>query len=221
MHLSKTEFIALIVALFVGLHFYNKYQMDNSSDIPESDQPVYIHDGKTPVIVAFGDSLTAGTGAGQNTGYPAQLSQMLGIDVINAGVSQERSSDAARRIGSVLNRYHPDIVLIEIGFDDITSGRKRSTIADNLLKIIKAVKKSGATPIVIGIPDPDLIEMMIATDLGFYEEAARKTGALYIPDVFGSVLKNEELKSGFTYPNAKGYRKAAETVYHFLTERVL
>ena len=222
MSLSKTELIALIVALFVGLHFYNKHKLENEIDYGSEDAPAIVRtDGKAPVILAFGDSLTAGTGVSKDESYPAQLSTMLGNDVINAGVSGERSSDAARRIGSLLSRYKPDIVLIEIGFDDLRTGRKRTMIADNLARIVDRVKKSGALPVVIGIPDLDMVELMISSDIDFYEKVARSHGARYISDVFGPVLRDEDLKSDFSRPNAKGYRKAAETIYKSLQGMLL
>ncbi len=222
MRLSKIELIALIIALFVGLHFYNKHKFESEIEYGSEIAPVIVtKEGETPVIVAFGDSLTAGVGVPKDQNYPAQLSTMLGIDVINAGVSGERSPDAARRIGSVLSRYKPDIVLIEIGFDDLRTGRKRTMIADNLAKIVDRVKKAGATPVVIGVPDLDLVELMISSDIDLYEKVARAHGARYISDVFGPVLRDEDLKSDFSRPNAKGYRKAAQTIYHSLQGMLL
>ncbi len=220
MHISKSEFIAFIVLLFVGFYFYNQHQLASDDGLESGDAPMLMHGDRTPVIVAFGDSLTAGSGAPADKSYPAQLSDMLGIDVINEGRSNEPSREAARRIGQVLSRHHPDIVLIETGFDDMLTGRKRSKIRENLTKIVESVKRSGAAPIVIGVPDLDLVGLMISSDVGLYEEVAQKTGARYIPDVFGPVLRNESLKSDENHPNAEGYRKAAQTVREFLTDTI-
>ena len=222
MSLSKIELIALIVALFVGLHFYNKYKLENEIDYSDMEAPAFVtKDGRTPVIVAFGDSLTAGTGTSKDLSYPAQLSTMLGVEVINAGVAGERSVAAVGRIDSILKKYKPDLVLIEIGFDDQRAGRKHKTTANNLLKIVRKVKKANATPIVLGLPDLDLTDLNIAPDLEFYEKVAQKTGARYISGAFSDALTDEELMSDFTYPNAKGYRKAAETIFQSLQGMLL
>jgi acyl-CoA hydrolase len=217
MHLSKMELFALIIAVFVGLHFYNKHKLENENiDEGGYDAPMYLSSDKPPVIVAFGDSLTAGSGASKDESYPAHLSRMLGIEVINAGVSNERTTDAVRRISSILQRYKPDIVIVEEGMNDVLTGRKRAKIKENLKKIVETVKKHGAKPIVIGIPDMDLIDLMIASDIGLYEEVATETGALYIPNVVGPVLRDESLKSSETYPNAEGYKEMAKKIYEYL-----
>ena len=216
MHLSKTEFFALFVLMITGFYFYTQHQLASDDEIESSQAPMLLHPGRTPVIVAFGDSLTAGSGVPADESYPSQLSNMLGIDVINAGRPLELSRDAAKRIAGVMKRYHPDIVLVETGLNDLLTGRKRSQLRENLTKIVETVKKGGATPVIIGIPDMDLIGLMISSDIGLYDEVAEKTGAGYIPDVFGPVLKDESLMSDDVHPNARGYKKAAQTVNEFL-----
>ncbi len=217
MRLSKMEFIALIVALFVGLHFYNQYKLEKEGFDDTSTTPLYIPGDKPPVIVAFGDSLTAGSGVPKDLSYPSQLSEMLGFEVINTGVANERTSDAVRRFPSVLNRYKPDIIIIAEGYDDLLTGRKRSKIRENLKKMVETAKKGGAKVIVIGMPDIDLIDLMITSDIGLYEEVAQEEGVEYIPNVFGPVLKNKNMVH---YPDAAGYKKVAEKIYHYLQERL-
>jgi len=217
MNLSKMEIIALVIAIFVGLHFYNSYKMEEEIYDETATETTY-HGDKPPVIVAFGDSLTAGTGAPKAFSYPAQLSQMLGIPVINAGVPGETTSNALGRLPSILDRYHPDIVIVAEGMNDVLTGRKRDTIEENLVKMVNLIKKHGAKAVIVGVPDMDLIELMISSDIGLYEEVAQKTGALYIPNVFGPVLKDEELKSDHVHPNDKGYRKIAQKIYSYLRE---
>jgi lysophospholipase L1-like esterase len=211
------EIIALVIAIFVGLHFYNSYKMEEEIYDETATETTY-HGDKPPVIVAFGDSLTAGTGAPKAFSYPAQLSQMLGIPVINAGVPGETTSNALGRLPSILDRYHPDIVIVAEGMNDVLTRRKRDTIEENLVKMVNLIKKHGAKAVIVGVPDMDLIELMISSDIGLYEEVAQKTGALYIPNVFGPVLKDETLKSDHVHPNDKGYRKIAQKIYSYLRE---
>jgi len=220
MNLSKMEFFALLIALFVGLHFYNQYQLDHTGTGDESAEVPALYDGngKKPVIVAFGDGITAGVGAPPELSYPSQLSEMLGIEVVNAGVGGERTIDALRRLPGVLKRYHPDIVLLEEGMTDVLSGRKRSKIKERIKKMVETIKGSGAKAVIIGIPDMDLIDLMIASDIGLYEEVANETGSPYIPNVIGPVLKDESLKSSESLPNGRGYKKIAEKIYQYFQE---
>ena len=219
--MKKLEWIGLFVLILVGLHFYSRYQLEHADDGVSSASLSYQRDGKMPVIVAFGGDLTAGVGAPQGESYPAQLSHMLGVKVINAGRSDETSASAKGRITSVLKRYKPDIVLIAVGWKDLQTGRRRAELKKNLIAIVKRVKKAKALPLVIGFPDPDLIDLMISSDLDLYEEAAQKGGGQHIPDVFGPVLRDEDLKSDETHPNAKGYKKAAETIREYFEEEML
>jgi len=220
MNLSKMEFIALLVALFAGLHFYNQYQLDHDTfgDDSESVPTLYTDGDKKPVIVAFGDGITAGEGAPAGMDYPSRLSDMLGVEVINAGVGGERTVDALRRLPGVLKRYHPDIVILEEGMTDVLTGRKRSKIKEHLKKMAEMIRHSGAKTVIIGIPDMDLIDLMIASDIGLYEEVANETGSSYIPNVIGPVLKDESLKSSESFPNGEGYRNIAEKIYQYFQE---
>ena len=221
MRLSKMEWIALIIVFFVGLHFFNKYKMENEPIESSFGTTHYDLEEKAPVIVAFGDSLTLGTGVKESESYPAQLSKMLGVPVINAGAYGETTSQALTRLPHVLHRYKPDIVILEGGMNDILHKRERSVIKENLKKMVETIQKSGAKVVVLGIPDMDLIELMIASDINLYEEVARETGALYIPDVFGRVLKDEALKKDYALPNAEGYRIVAKKIYEELREFIL
>ncbi|WP_201353080.1 GDSL-type esterase/lipase family protein [Hydrogenimonas urashimensis] len=216
MHLSKMEWIALVIVFVIGLHFYNKHQMENDAFEETVNAPLYTKDDHTPVIVAFGDSLTAGTGISEEESYPAQLSRLLGIEVINAGVYGETTARALGRLPAILKRYKPDIVLLEEGMNDVLHKRERETIKKNLKKMVGIIKKSGAKAVILGIPDMDLIELMISSDIGLYEEVARETGSLYIANVFGPVLRNEELKSDYTHPNGAGYHIVAQKIYEEL-----
>ncbi|WP_457597221.1 arylesterase [Hydrogenimonas sp.] len=231
MRLSKIELIALVIAFVVGMHFYTQYKVEK--ELPDNPvaAPLYqSRDGgpeetgeeRPPRILAFGDSLTAGVGAPPGEGYPEQLSRMLGVEVINAGKSGETTAQGLKRLDSVLRKYRPTVVLLEEGANDILRGRRHAVVAKNLVWMIKKIRKYGAKPVLIGFPDPDMLDLMIGSDLGFYEEVAEKSGADYIRDVFGEVLRDPELKSDdFVHPNARGYRIVAEKIYQYFMENPL
>jgi len=214
--MSKLEWFVLIVVIFLGLHFYNQHRLEEEiGPIVRMVRPA-TPEGKPPVVVALGDSLTAGVGADAGGDYPTQLGRMLGFDVINRGRAGEASKATAARIASILQSDRPDIVLIEVGFDDMRNARSRATIAIHLRTIVGAVQHAGAMPVVIGVPNLDLVDLGIGSDADFYEEVALEKGVPYVPDVFGPVLTDQSFKSDLTFPSAKGYEHAARTIYERL-----
>src|SRR5688572_17480972 len=92
------------------------------------------------VIVAFGDSLTYGTGAAEHESYPAVLAGMIGKNVIRAGVPGEVTAQGLQRLQSVIDEHRPKLVIVCLGGNDML---KRVSLADtraNLRAIIKTLK---------------------------------------------------------------------------------
>jgi len=222
------EAILLIGALFVGIHFFTQYRLEQQTEpepvavSEENSESILFGSDKKPVIVAFGDSFTAGVGAPKGSDWTVVLSQMLDDNIINASKSGEMSGYAAARLSSVLAQYHPDIVFLQKGGDDLLNGRQHTTIAQNLIKLVRIIQKSGAKPVLIGFPNLDLLDMMITSDMELFSKVVDRTGTYYIPDVYGPVLRDESLKSDdLVHPNAKGYHQIAERIYNYLREHPL
>ena len=78
-------------------------------------QPLPAH----AVILAFGDSLTAGNGAPRASSYPVILQQLTGWQTINAGAPGEISAEGVIRLPGLLQRYHPDLVVLCHGGNDL------------------------------------------------------------------------------------------------------
>ncbi|MDO4643771.1 MAG: GDSL-type esterase/lipase family protein, partial [Cardiobacteriaceae bacterium] len=70
------------------------------------------------IVLALGDSLTAGYGASAEDAYPAQLAQLSGWHIINAGINGDTSGQALQRLPQLLNEYKPQLVIISIGGND-------------------------------------------------------------------------------------------------------
>jgi acyl-CoA thioesterase-1 len=147
-----------------------------------------------PLIVCFGDSLTAGYGADEGESYPDFLQKDITKDgfryrVVNAGVSGNTTKDGVDRLASVI-AMHPAIVVLEFGGNDGLRGLKVETTRNNLSQMIARLKVSGAKVIVAGItlpPDygPDYVKNFTST----YPTLARKYSVPVIPfilqDVYG------------------------------------
>lgn len=176
------------------------------------------HDPQLPkltaddVIVAFGDSLTYGTGAETDAAYPAVLSKLSGHPIVNAGVPGETTTDAIARLPQVLSQTHPKLVLLCLGGNDMLHKTTASTIAHNLRAMIHTIQATGASVVLIGVPEPKLFGGAPA----FYADIADELKLPYEGEVFNEVLKNPSLKSDPVHANGKGYRLVAQRLAELL-----
>jgi acyl-CoA thioesterase-1 len=107
-----------------------------------------------PVIVAFGDSLTAGYGVNGGFSYPDFLQKEIdNYHVVNAGISGDTTSGGAARIDSV-TRLKPRIVILELGGNDGLRGLPLASTRANLEQMITELRKSGARVVLAGITLP-------------------------------------------------------------------
>lgn len=164
------------------------------------------------VIVAFGDSLTYGTGADTQTAYPTVLSAMIDRTVVNAGVPGETTTDAIARLPQVLDQHHPKLVLLCLGGNDMLRKIPLSTIEHNLRAMIRSIQASGASVVLIGVPEPALFGGAPA----FYATIAGELKLPYEGEVFNDVLRNPSLKSDPIHANAEGYRLVAQRLTELL-----
>ena len=96
------------------------------------------------VIVAFGDSLTYGTGAAENESYPAVLAQLTGRNVVRSGVPGEITAQALQRLPGVLGEHKPKLVIVCLGGNDMLRKVSEAETIANLRAIVRKVKDSGA-----------------------------------------------------------------------------
>ena len=112
--------------------------------------------GPHDVIVAFGDSLTRGTGASEETAYPAVLAALSGHQVVNAGVPGDTTASGLQRLPGVLAEYRPRLVLLYLGGNDMLHQVPASMIENNLRLLVQTIRASGAEIVLIGVPEPKL-----------------------------------------------------------------
>lgn len=164
------------------------------------------------VIVAFGDSLTYGTGAADHESYPAMLSQLINRQVVRAGVPGEVTAQGLHRLPQVLEEHRPRLVIVCLGGNDMLRKVPVPEIKSNLRAIIKSIRDQGIAVVLVGVPQPALI----TSAPEFYAELAREFALPYEGKVVTSVLYSSELKSDPIHPNAKGYRRMAEALAELL-----
>lgn len=160
------------------------------------------------VIVAFGDSLTYGTGAAEHESYPAVLAQLTGRKVVRSGVPGETTAQALQRLPGVLEKHKPKLVIVCLGGNDMLRKVSEPEIVANLRAIVRKAKDGGAAVVLIGVPRPALL----TSAPKFYGEIAREFGIPHESAVITSVLYKSDLKSDTIHPNAAGYHKIAEAV---------
>ena len=162
----------------------------------------------TDVVLAFGDSLTYGTGAKAEDSYPVVLGQLIGRTVVRSGVPGEQTAGGLERLPEVLDEHKPRLVIVCLGGNDMLRKGTPANIEANLRKILQVIKSRGLDAILIGVPTPTLI----ANPPDFYVNLAREFAIPYQGDIITSVLYKSDLKSDPIHPNAAGYRKVAEAV---------
>ena len=170
---------------------------------------------KTPLlpsdtILAAGDSLTYGHGASQTESYPAVLSSISGLRIVNAGKNGETSQEGLKRLPQLLQQYKPKLTLLCYGGNDILQKRSMKKLKENLKTMISLIRANGSEVILIAVPDISLFGLH---PLPLHEEVADETGTPLVSGLFSDILSNPSLKSDQVHPNAKGYRKMAETLY--------
>lgn len=175
---------------------------------PESYSHIENLDSRGSAIVAFGDSLTAGYGAGEGEDYPSRLASATGLSIINAGVSGDTTESALKRLEREIVDVNPRIVIVGLGGNDYLQSVPIGRTESNLRKIIRIIQNEGAIVVLLGFRFPSL-----QLDYeGMYERLADEEGALLIPDMLDGILGDASLKSDSVHPNAKGYALMAERV---------
>ncbi|KFI23109.1 arylesterase [Nitrosococcus oceani] len=166
------------------------------------------------IILAFGDSLTYGTGAGGSQySYPSILAEKIDRQVINEGVPGELSGEGVARLSQMLDQYQPHLVILCHGGNDLLRQRTDSQIAVNLREMVELVQERGIEIVLLAVPRPALLFMEPA---GFYAEIA---GEYQIPidsETLLNLEKNPAVKSDQIHLNREGYRLLAEAVFRLL-----
>ena len=164
------------------------------------------------VVLAFGDSLTYGTGASEEESYPAQLARLIGRTVMRAGVPGEVSADGLARLPEALDEHRPKLFILCHGGNDFLRRLPKQQTSANVRAMIRLAKSRGIDVVLIGTPEPGFT----VTPPDFYAEIAGEFRMPYEDTVVGKILRDSSLKSDAIHPNARGYRLLADRVAELL-----
>ena len=169
---------------------------------------------KNSVIVAFGDSLTQGTGAKSTESYPAILAELSGHKVVNAGVAGEVSKKGLARLPEILSNHNPTLVILCHGGNDLLRKLGVEQLKENLVEMIRQIQERGAQVLLVGVPKPSLL----LGPASVYQELENEHALVSELDIISTVLAKAGLKSDPVHPNAAGYRKIAEAIHKRLSD---
>ena len=164
------------------------------------------------VVLAFGDSLTHGTGASAGQSYPDVLSELLGRQVINGGIPGEVSAAGLKRLPAVLEEYKPTLVILCHGGNDFLRKLDQATTSSNLDAMITLIRSRGADVVLVGVPK-------IGFGLQVPELYSQIADQYTIPlqkEILVDLLSDNSMKSDVIHPNATGYRLMAEAIYDLI-----
>jgi lysophospholipase L1-like esterase len=164
--------------------------------------------GAGDVVLAFGDSLTFGTGAGKDESYPAALERSTGLRVVNAGVPGETSAEGLARLPEVLEEVRPKLLILCHGGNDFLRKMDEAAAASNIRGMIRLARDKGVPVLLLATPKPGIPPSVPK----FYGEVAAELGLPFEDAVMKSVLLDNSLKSDMVHPNGKGYARIAAEV---------
>lgn len=167
------------------------------------------------VVLAYGDSLTYGTGAEVSQSYPAILSGLIGRRVVNAGIPGEITAEGLARLPETLERVKPSLVILCHGANDLMRGMDQGRAADNLRAMLNLIRERGAAAVLVSVPEIGLS----LSPPRFYAEVAAEAGIPLEPKLLPRILGTRSLKSDIVHPNAAGYRAMAEALADLLRRR--
>ncbi|MFQ5673780.1 MAG: arylesterase [Nitrospinales bacterium] len=181
-----------------------------------------LHGGPPPVILAFGDSLTAGFGVAEKNSYPARLQEILkrhghSYRIVNAGVTGDTTAGGLRRIDWLL-RLKPAIVILELGANDGLRGLPLSEMRANLEKIIRRCREANARVLLAGMKIPPNYGGAYTREFeATFDRLAETYRLNYIPFFLEGVAAKRELtQADGIHPLGPGYKIVAETVWNYL-----
>ena len=184
--------------------------------------PAALAHAQEPVIVALGDSLTAGLGVTADEAYPALLQARLERDglhyrVVNAGVSGDTTAGALRRVDWVL-RARPAVVVVALGANDGLRGLPVTAMRDNLAAIVTRLRAGGARVLLAGMRLPPNYGAAYTREFaGAFPSVAHRASVPLLPFLLEGVAGVPALnQADGIHPNAAGQRVVADNVWRAL-----
>ena len=166
-------------------------------------------------VLAFGDSVTFGTGAAPGEDWPSLLALKTGWRIVNAGIPGDTAQNGKARIQGLLDEHRPALVIIEIGGNDFLRRQTPKNVKEDIRHIVKAVQQAGAQVALVSVPELSVLGIVAGkpSDSPIYEELADDEKVHLVPNVFSEILARPELCADRIHPNALGYLQMATGIH--------
>ena len=210
----------MFALLIMGCSGNNSTKEENQTS---TSQEIEIEEDR-PVVLFFGNSLTAGYGLDEEDAFPALIQEKIdsaGLEylVINGGLSGETTASGLNRLDWFLEEG-PAVFVLELGGNDGLRGISVAETRKNLKEIIQKVRsKYPDTKILLAgmqIP-PNMGQEYTAEFSGMYEEVASEETVSLIPFLLEGVAGNPELNlPDGIHPTEEGHAIVAKTVWEYI-----
>ena len=184
--------------------------------------PAIVLSEEKPVILAFGDSLTAGWGVNEEENYPSLLQMKIASagfshKVVNAGVSGDTTAGGVRRIRWLM-KHKPEIVILALGANDGLRGQPADEMRRNLETMIRICREHSARILLAGMKAlPNYGEDYMREFESVFPELAKKYSLEFLPFLLEGVAGvREHTHPDGLHPVASGYRIVADLVWERL-----
>ena len=224
----KRVFRAAIILSFVVSTIFNlscdvsTAQKQSNANLNKPLKTPQITSNK-PKIIAFGDSLTAGFGLLEKESYPYLLQEKLRADgydyeVVNAGVSGDTSIGGLERIDWVLEQENVQILILELGGNDLLRRMPVDKMKKNLAKIIEKAQAKKIKILFCGMLAPPNLGAQYQRDYQMsFPDLASQYKVEFLPFLLENIALNKDLnQADGIHPNAEGEKIMTENVYKAL-----
>jgi len=160
-------------------------------------------------VLAFGDSLTFGTGADPGSAWPARLAHASGWRVANAGRPGATTETGLQALDGALAAAPPSAVLLGLGGNDFLRGIEPARTEANLAEMVTRCRSAGARVLLIAVPRPSVFAAAARSlsDHPVFEAVGRRSGTPVLADAWSEVLSTPSLRADPIHANAQGYER--------------
>ncbi len=161
------------------------------------------------VILAFGDSLTHGTGARREQAYPARLGELIDRNVVVEATPGDKTSDGLEKLDQALSRHEPDLLILCLGGNDFLRKVPLTVTRRNMVNMIEMARARDVPVMLLGVPSPAVFGLDAHP---LYQELAAEYALPLEDEILAEVLGSKKTKSDPIHPNAQGYAEVAQAV---------
>jgi acyl-CoA thioesterase-1 len=158
-------------------------------------------------VVAFGDSLTFGTGTTGSNDYVSLLSGRTGVSIVNSGRPGETTASALTRLDTIVAR-DADIVIVFLGGNDVLQGVPTQQSVSNITTIVQRIRAGGAAVVLVGLGNGPPLDPFNGALPGL----ASQTSSILVPAVLEGIFGVPSLMADAIHPNNAGHAIMADRI---------